>query len=334
MLLSPKPSLAQSALIEEAWPPHTFLQSTMWLVCYYIVITLYFLNVEERLNWHDTNWLARFACQICSIPLSLISIRSCAFRIWKWIWPEPVRLPYSELDQIKLKCLQLGVVVSLYLLVTLLLYTINKAFGVPHEPLLPVYVAIGFIIPTIAFYWYNEYAFNQYQLAYFGVKADVEETHSNAFSEASDLNRSIQFSAYSDSPYTAQQGHQTVKTSLVLPDSEFVKLHENNRVILRLLPDQLYMVRSQGNYVFIHWLESEYKLERTLIRTSISDIEDTLKPYPMFMRTHRSFIINLEKVSKVEGNARGLFVHVSKLDETGQVSRRRIEEFRQYMAAY
>ncbi|AQG80377.1 hypothetical protein AWR27_14225 [Spirosoma montaniterrae] len=104
---------------------------------------------------------------------------------------------------------------------------------------------------------------------------------------------------------------------------------ENEREMLRLLPNDLYAVQSQGNYVFMFWHEKGDKLEKTLLRAPIGQVDDILRPYTRFMRTHRSYIVNLEKIRKVEGNARGLVVRVSLLEEPVLVARSRIEAFRE-----
>ena len=53
-------------------------------------------------------------------------------------------------------------------------------------------------------------------------------------------------------------------------------------------------VQAEGNYVLLHRNASSY-----MLRESISALEKKLEPYG-FIRIHRSHIVNLERVAKIE----------------------------------
>ncbi|MBV6639856.1 MAG: LytTR family transcriptional regulator DNA-binding domain-containing protein [Cyclobacteriaceae bacterium] len=68
--------------------------------------------------------------------------------------------------------------------------------------------------------------------------------------------------------------------------------------------DKIYSFESQDNYVAIRH-QSGDSIKTTLIRNSLSAIESIL-PADVFLRCHRSFITNLQKIDKIDGNAQGL----------------------------
>jgi len=72
---------------------------------------------------------------------------------------------------------------------------------------------------------------------------------------------------------------------------------------LRLNPDELLYAESDGNYVIFHLEKENARLEKKSIRNSITNIERQLKSCPRFFRTHRAFLVNLQKIENKEGNA-------------------------------
>ncbi len=80
------------------------------------------------------------------------------------------------------------------------------------------------------------------------------------------------------------------------PDSPghiFVK--SDNRLKKILLNDILY-VESMENYVIVHTL-----LSKDIIYTTLHQFSEALSP-ENFIRVHRSYIVNIEKVESIEGN--------------------------------
>lgn len=76
---------------------------------------------------------------------------------------------------------------------------------------------------------------------------------------------------------------------------------KENRTLLIDLSDIRYAV-ARGDYVYIRTYDQEY-----LTRFSISELEKRL-PSPPFLRTHRSFLVNLTNVSEIEPFFNGAYV--------------------------
>jgi len=78
------------------------------------------------------------------------------------------------------------------------------------------------------------------------------------------------------------------------------------------------------NYVEVFYRIGECT-ERLLIRNTLKQMEETL-PNPPFVRTHRSYLVNIEQVLEVTGNAQGYQLHLRAMAEPVPVSRSRSRE--------
>lgn len=87
-------------------------------------------------------------------------------------------------------------------------------------------------------------------------------------------------------------------------------VYDNFKITL----DKLYYVKSEGNYSSFFYQNDE-TVNKKLIRITLKEIEDRIQQNS-FVRCHKSYIVNLNKVRKVEGNAR---TYNFFLDEPGMV---------------
>lgn len=95
---------------------------------------------------------------------------------------------------------------------------------------------------------------------------------------------------------------------------------KNNDETITIDLKQLICVKSEGNYLKVYFLQ-ENNVTSKLIRNSISKMEEQLIIFEQVKRCHRSFLVNLDKVEKMTGNARSLNLHISSIDFTIPVSR-------------
>lgn len=105
---------------------------------------------------------------------------------------------------------------------------------------------------------------------------------------------------------------------------------ENGRDQVQLTADQLLFISAAENYVEIHWLQNEI-VQKTLLRNSISKIEEKLGTVNGFFRCHRTYIVNTRKITNVSGNAQGLKLELEKTEIKVPVARSQINAFRQMM---
>ncbi|RYZ20584.1 MAG: LytTR family transcriptional regulator, partial [Sphingobacteriales bacterium] len=68
-------------------------------------------------------------------------------------------------------------------------------------------------------------------------------------------------------------------------------------------------IESSDNYSTVVYLKNNQPV-KTLLRSSLSRLETQLSGNAVLVRCHRSFIVNLENVEKVTGNAQGYKLHL------------------------
>ncbi len=92
-------------------------------------------------------------------------------------------------------------------------------------------------------------------------------------------------------------------------ETDNLKIHLNN----------IYFIKSEGNYSTFY-LDKDGSNSKVLIRTTLKEVEEQINQKSI-VRCHKSYIVNLDKVSKVEGNARGYLFYIDKLNQTVPGSR-------------
>lgn len=117
---------------------------------------------------------------------------------------------------------------------------------------------------------------------------------------------------------------QTIKDELSRPKLENINLSKtieiNNNIIAI---EKILAIESVGNYVMIRLKEGEIKY-----RCTIKQMEEILDSYPKFIRCHRAFIINTDKIRNVEGNSQGLRLFVENSNNYIPVSRANIPKLK------
>ncbi|QJD78181.1 LytR/AlgR family response regulator transcription factor [Spirosoma rhododendri] len=85
-------------------------------------------------------------------------------------------------------------------------------------------------------------------------------------------------------------------------------LADNEKDSLTLPPDKLLYIESSDNYCTVVYLKNEQPV-KPLLRSSLSRLEGQIS-MPDIVRCHRSFIVNLDRVEKITGNAQGYKLHL------------------------
>lgn len=84
---------------------------------------------------------------------------------------------------------------------------------------------------------------------------------------------------------------------------EIILTAENGKDVYKLDPDSLLYIESSDNYSSVYYcLNNEQK--KLLIRSSLKRIESQMNDQRI-VRCHRTFIVNLTKITNVQGNAAG-----------------------------
>ena len=82
---------------------------------------------------------------------------------------------------------------------------------------------------------------------------------------------------------------------------------ENDRVDFTIPLDQFLFIKAANNYVEVNYLEGE-DVKKYLLRNSIRNMEQQLTSASI-KRCHRSYIVNMDQVGRITGNAQGHKLH-------------------------
>jgi hypothetical protein len=89
---------------------------------------------------------------------------------------------------------------------------------------------------------------------------------------------------------------------------------------LTLLISEVVFIQSADNYVEVTFMEGQ-KLKKALIRNTLKNIELQIKQYSNFIRCHRTFVVNLHYVVKLNHDYNSHWVTIKGYDEKVPVSR-------------
>lgn len=103
-------------------------------------------------------------------------------------------------------------------------------------------------------------------------------------------------------------------------ESEIEFESENKTEYFQLLPKQLVLIKSAGNYVEVYYLKDE-KLHTKLIRNTLKDTEQLLAKHPEIIRCHRSFMVNKRHILGLQRSSDGLVLSVAHYSKSIHVSR-------------
>jgi hypothetical protein len=99
--------------------------------------------------------------------------------------------------------------------------------------------------------------------------------------------------------------NQNIDNQSVTYEKTLKLIAENEKDIIEISPESLFYIESADNYSTIFYENlPDKKLQKELIRSSLSRLENQI-PVQNIVRCHRSYIVNLDKVAKVTGNAQG-----------------------------
>lgn len=192
----------------------------------------------------------------------------------------------------------------------------------PHEPIVLSYLG-GFIIlalSSLAFAFYLRYVgsveitfytmfkivliclFPPVSLALFDEIRELKQQNEFLKMEQEKINKEIQ-----------KYEHDYLNKSIVFNS-------ENSTENLTLLISDVTLIKSADNYVEIEFVEDKL-LKKKLIRNTLKNIEQQVKPYPNFIRCHRICIVNIHYIDKLNRKFNNYWLTMKGSDEEIPVSR-------------
>ncbi len=107
---------------------------------------------------------------------------------------------------------------------------------------------------------------------------------------------------------------KNVKETEVTFVSEYLK----DNLKIKLI--SLIYIHSASNYIEIFW-EKDKQIKMQMVRTSLIKAEELLKKYKFIFKCHRSYIININRIDKIEGGSQGYKVFFKNIETPVNVSR-------------
>lgn len=92
----------------------------------------------------------------------------------------------------------------------------------------------------------------------------------------------------------------------------------------------LRFIRSADNYAEVHFLSGKH-LERRVMRATLKELSDALGDREHLFRCHKSYLVNMEAVERISGNAQGYKLHLHEVETPIPVSRSNNETIRTHL---
>ena len=105
-------------------------------------------------------------------------------------------------------------------------------------------------------------------------------------------------------------------------------LSGNTKSAVSLSPHDILYGEVQRNYVSVFYKKND-KIERKLLRITLTQIMESLQDYPQIIRCHRAFIVNMHNVTCIEGNSKSCYLKFKNPDIEVPVSRSYFDSVKQ-----
>ncbi len=104
-------------------------------------------------------------------------------------------------------------------------------------------------------------------------------------------------------------------------------LAENEKEGLSVPVNEIIFIKSDGNYITVGYVD-QGKTTTVLLRNTLKYTIDLLADFPFIYQCHRSWLVNLDKISGVNGNSQGFRLIMEGYDEQIPVARKNSKQFR------
>jgi len=121
--------------------------------------------------------------------------------------------------------------------------------------------------------------------------------------------------------------NRQLRTNLKVADELNKKLKENKSSLEKIIyfnsdyqkdslavkVNLLLFIRSANNYIEVFWKEGD-NINNQMVRCSMTNAEELLKEHRFMLKCHRSYMVNVNYIDRIEGNSQGyklFFQHVN-----------------------
>lgn len=164
------------------------------------------------------------------------------------------------------------------------------------------------------------------------IAAQLHESPSSTDSQGSILSDSIQ-EAFSlqelfpqAHPHPERQETNSAQEKISQSESKAISIifeGAGMKERFETMPERIVCLQASDNYVeiFVYADDSKQEIETVLLRMTLKYAEERMNTYSRIIRCHKSYIVNLDHVCDISGNAQGYKLQIPNLDFTIPVSR-------------
>ena len=113
-------------------------------------------------------------------------------------------------------------------------------------------------------------------------------------------------------------------------ESPLCTLEGNTNEHVTLEVSNLLYIEAVGNYVKVCQLQND-EVHTTMLRATMKQIEDALQAYPMIVRCHRAFMVNLGQVEQISSNSRAMQLVMCHSHDAIPVSRSNVSKLKELL---
>ena len=175
-------------------------------------------------------------------------------------------------------------------------------------------VIIAFLSFAVGLYW--RFKFRSRYLA-----AELEETRQ--------LNEQLKKLQTSNTG-TPRQTEDNLTVGSTDQDSQITLEGNTNEHVTLEISDLLY-IEAVGNYVKVTQVDNS-EVKTNMLRATMKQMEDSLQAYPMIVRCHRAFMVNLGQVEQISSNSRAMQLVMRHSHDAIPVSRSNVNKLKELLA--
>ena len=136
--------------------------------------------------------------------------------------------------------------------------------------------------------------------------------------------------------------NKMLRSHLKLADELSKKLKDNKSILdkivyfnseyqkdsLAIKINLLLFIRSANNYIEVFWKEGE-AIKNQMVRCSMLNAEELLKEHKFIFKCHRSFLVNISHIDKIDGNSQGYRLFFENINFPIPISRNLIDRLKE-----
>ncbi|WP_420573512.1 LytR/AlgR family response regulator transcription factor [Kordia sp.] len=113
-------------------------------------------------------------------------------------------------------------------------------------------------------------------------------------------------------------------------DSHIIKVASGNEMY-QFDVQKFLFAKVESNYTEIY-IHEDSQVKKALFRITLKELETQLKDFSNIYKTHRSYLVNLNKITACTGNAQGYQLSLKDYKKTVPVSRSKLKAFNEYFS--